>query len=1334
MIGGEFLRILSSVLAKNSAERQAAATKNAEPPKQVRDALKEWVVGATSGDGASRNKTKKEAYSQIKGKEYQVTLTDARSSSETTKSVVIATGRKIPDFLPKTVDEIPTVSIARLVEHVVSAHDKLQNDPNFLVWEAYKADMATKWAELTFEETNSAREIINGVYQRALDVAAAQKGSAHITNLGDVETLWKTLDDRPDFYNTEKLNDKDSSGNSYNDSEKRQHERLDQLLRDEQEIINNLHPQNPEDGIKALKALKEKIARGKVEKQEFKVDKKSIKETLYRKEEAEPVLEKIQSIIDELEAEVAQNRSAEATEQESKDQQDAYRGLDDLNRPIEEIRSEIFANAQSGSVRAIAKQIFDKYGSFTPRELEDIWNRLNTINNSGLFVDDLKEGLKEVLRRNPTNDELQVAKVPDVLAIRELKTLLRHEATRLRAEGRPGERSFFENGERKYKLNGQWVSNREYMQNFTISDVDSRATYRELDKMLFEGILSSADNNKRVEFGKAFSFWKEAEYDNFMSLLRGRLHELQKMGGNLSDGQVREILNRFTRLRELKEAYHNFYMLLHTGDKETMVKYSASFLAEDLDFMYDNIPGVGYAQRAMESVINQISADNDGVLPPEVMSNNSGVLGASVFERKFYSEFERKINSKGISELSGMEPWEKNLALECAIGAHTINMRLPELLTQVKGARDFRSSHWEGLKLDSIRGLFVKFQASRPGSIFFWLITGDAKTSLDMWKNPNNWSLNRILEEYYIKSEDPRFEDRIAFMRNVLDVSSRFGRASGWGNVAMMQKFSQEEMRHRGFSLEIRDAEEEIVSKFKSIIGKELGDDVSDLRKNIYISTRMEKVQTGEKLEIARGVKMTLEEAIEKEIERIYARVANENPLALARRMVDDRVAHRYSVKHLNEDASKRASLRVAYLSPEERSLRDYRLEAIEKILGPERLKELLEGLGGGPLHVKTQDFELDITNLAELWMATPANRSDASKTPQHLPGSQEVRVRAARERVQKFIDELESNLSLVQDKRFNRIHKALDRLKKGEIDRMTESSSITDADYEILRMPESSREQRKVDDIVIKETRLYAELIKKAATERVVDEKSHLPDKKSSYVERFAHRNVKGKEKYLTCTTDMPYEKFYYAAMGGRALVRGWADAYTNIKGQLGTGDVFEQFYAHPDLERMGHLLKEKVYIPISADDPIKAQKWAYTVAQGIVKIYSERGLYSNSGPIGDFLNLPLITDVLDKYHLNAWLSGLSKVFIDHNADVMGPNKRWKFIHFLNGINVLAKDPLPWEYGAGWGYTARHLEKETKSTPWHVALEIGSYFPIGFPLIMIVVGIAEALEKEKQK
>ena len=615
---------------------------------------------------------------------------------------VEAAGRQVPDYLQPYAATPQTATVARLIENITRAPDNLRDNANFLMREAAKAYWGTNWMELAREQAHQTREVINTTLYAAMNIAAHESGYPHILDMGTELTLWKGLDRRFDLYRTDKVEERVNANQAPTTEAERQHDRLTENLETEQKYLDNLDPLGLQKEKKTLENLKESLARAKVEKSEFSVGKRKIRETTYKEEEVEPYLKKINDRLDELSRETRKviTPTVEIGQEEEifsplEGNYTPYRALSD-----EQIK-EGLKSVTSGKLQTLGEEVLSKYEKASRDELEELRRKLDSFKLEGELHDDIRDELQREGRES-NNEAIQPKLNADREVIRELESLVRQQSLLLNRENRPTRegRDF-------------WVDHPDYVKtlgNLELRDFNDSGQFKDLDEVFFE-ILSAADNNPRQPFREGFSLWREGDLEGFYARLKTSLRRLESEGREINGfkmtpQETQRIMERFTRLRDLKESYHNFIYILHNADKEALGKFASSFLAEDVDFMFENVRGVGYAMRLQESQMARIAANSDGRLPNELMAKDK--QGHSQWEDMTYELFGQAIKSGRISEYRGgkrlllqeMAPWQKKIALEMGYGFSIVNLRLPELLTRVKGARGYRSGFGEKLKLD----------------------------------------------------------------------------------------------------------------------------------------------------------------------------------------------------------------------------------------------------------------------------------------------------------------------------------------------------------------------------------------------------------------------------------------------------------------------------------------------------------------------------------------------------------------------------------------------------------------------------------------------------------
>ena len=202
--------------------------------------------------------------------------------------------------------------------------------------------------------------------------------------------------------------------------------------------------------------------------------------------------------------------------------------------------------------------------------------------------------------------------------------------------------------------------------------------------------------------------------------------------------------------------------------------------------------------------------------------------------------------------------------------------------------------------------------------------------------------------------------------------------------------------------------------------------------------------------------------------------------------------------------------------------------------------------------------------------------------------------------------------------------------------------------------------------------------------------------------------------------------------------MVRAWVDANAMMEGGKGFMPYLNHLTATPKWEELLGIMKEKIYDNISFYWDNVAQEVCWALLNNSLSIYGEKNAVTMLGPIGDLWEKwDAISDTLEKYGLYRAQASLSKVIIAHDAISMGPNEKRKVIRMADGMNILAKNPIPlgwWVRGlGGQDFTARAMEERQRAKVSDVWREIIAYTPMVIP-IMIFEGFREASEEEKKR
>lgn len=1277
-----------------------------------------WTKKATNKENPSQQtEARRDAQLEAQTDNYKgtnpKTLKESNKNLKATVGTVEAAGRSVPDYLKTYVATPQTASGARLIEKVTLASDELRNNPNFLLREVAKAYWGTNWMEMTFQQASETRLIINTVFEKAQDLAAHTSGYNHL--LIDSGELWRSFDARPDIYRTEKFDVEDLLGKKKLTPAEKQRVVLHEKLKKKQQRLDKLYELDKTEVRGELKKIADDLLDG-------------VEKGIYNEQDTDNCLEKIKQIRAELPTKTESREVNRESEEEIIGETDALR---ERARKIfekaqqkaklnEEQKDLLRAKAKSQAVKDEVEKILGDSDRLSRELVEKRLQELHELHWKNPMVDDARERLKTEGGKFTYKQVLEEADI-DNEVLWELEQIVRGRTINA----------------------GEWAPTQYWLKEPQREDLETLLTLefrkglignehaydklnlRNLERVFYKK-LRVADRNLSAPFQQVFDFFDEGDLKGFYTLLEDRLYELHNANkALLSETDIQKILEYFAKKRDIHEATHNFIYLAERGGpdaREQIARYGTSLRAGDAAFMFKHIRGVGEALRLQESTLETIAANHDRRLPPEILDRNADGdcewtdRSRELFHQEVQSgEFENlKIQDMDTGELVPMEGWEERLALQTAYGFSIIDMRLPELITRVVGARDYRSAWAETLKLDPLRGLFLKFEAYKPGmAMFYFVMTGDGETAKRAWHE--RWTIDQFIDQIEVAESDPRYSERVASFRNFLGATSHIG-LSLWGTTSMTEGWSRGLKEHQGFAITINEAmtrikndkEAEIKSKFTHLKGGRLREAVV---KEMNRKEVKDEINSKARAEVRAGL-----------IAGLYA-----NPTAVARRSADDFEFHTIGEKKLGnllKDEKKRKNNNTDWLNPEERALRERHWEIHEKALRKDKVLELIRGPSGERLVIHSSDFpngELEITNPTELWMANPANRAGTIDPKQHLSGPEQKRVDEAQERVYAAFRRIEGDLDLVQQKRFSRIQQEIKNktINNDSTPIPADQEGLIDSDFEVIakndpKVSDAERQQR------IDWAKADYEEIKKV----MVDE---------GYIDRLTDRIMSGKERYLISTVDVPWEEFNWARSGPRALERRWLDAEATVKGGKGLVPYFKSMTADPKMEHLVEVMNKEIYSNIEMYWDVAAQEFCGWLADMTLMFYGEKDWASYTGLFGDIANLSFVTNWQSRRGNYRALSSFAKVMIDHDANSWGPNERYRFIRMLNGNNLLAKDLLPWGWGAGQTFTAEALENKTGSRPNNMISEIASYIPPVAIIIMIAEGIREGLEEQKK-
>jgi hypothetical protein len=1226
----------------------------------------------------------KNAQKQIARNEtYDIPAADRQKIIDAISLIPIA---DLPQWLLE-VTNIQSPQVARFYETVSRLPPELKNNADILYREASRLYWSTDWTSSTAAVVHETRQVIEGTFKQVRQLATPANSGFEQYRLIEDPLLWKGVDYRYDLYRTHRVaGSEDFDGVDgttaeqrwgSSDPEKFRSYRLhDRLLKNQKyldKVNDDVGSQSDE-----LRKLRDDLARN----EDIKPNESSFNEG-----ETNTYIEQINDHLDELKAAESVQQAAGGRRAEQ-----GYRGADpEQAQKDREALEEIIQTAEGGTLKHIADKALNDAEHLGQQEYELFDKQLaESEAKTGQYYDELytqmrQQRLAELQRTNPgatiddviiKNEELHPHAQAERMRLRKLRDIVRR-----RYLERYGDRishSWWDtvDGEKGRdfikKLDKIQYFAATRLSELPIHEGDPTIALAELDEIYFS-ILRPADFNPKDPFREAINLYESADLSAFMRILEGRLKEL-----GVDSRRVDDVLTRYTSLRNAKEMAHNLIYISRIGDMEMLGKFVGSLTADEIDFMYKNIPGIEFCQHIRESLLVREEADY-GCLRSKFFATDSEHGGVSEWDRKTRDLLDRALDGKMIKDRSGkervMKSHQRRNAVEFSLAIDVADLRFSEMLSRAKGATDFASSPREGLSIDPIQGIFIKFRVKKPAVYMLYFgLTGDWQTARTMMQG--KWDVDQILAHIHALEGDEHsvFGRRISDMRNIIDVGGRWGSRSGWGLRRSGEILSQEAYERRGVGFEANDARTRITAEVeqqeKQKIIKKLGIGGKELEGSKYATEIQRKMAIRMQ---DHDVVKTINEQVAEEALKVMEKVAEKMPLVIVRRMA--------------------ASAQSRFTN--------IRFELLDQVLDGEQVLA----------DVNAQSLALnrgEIRSFSDLAKLRGENKGGERPSPEnHLPGTLNESVEAAWQQFQEQVDILEGDLTLVQQSAVINHH-----------------DKILDSDYDVIDDLSGRRENVKK----------YVKSIQKAARNNDSGNNILKEQGTESYLVHMARRIANNQEKFTYTTEDAIYSEFEWVRMGDRGLLRGVMDASSALAGAKdGMMKYFETITAHPNMEEVVGTLRKDVFVPIAGYDDTAAQEWCYRMALQTIRYYAESNLYSYSGPIGDFLNWGLLQNQFARWGKYEWLSSINRALADPMGVSWGPNERLKFIHMLNGLNVLAKDS-PINAYSGHNFTAHHLENQTGSRPRNVAGEWVSYGLITSPFIMAWQGTKVSTEEEERK
>lgn len=332
---------------------------------------------------------------------------------------------------------------------------------------------------------------------------------------------------------------------------------------------------------------------------------------------------------------------------------------------------------------------------------------------------------------------------------------------------------------------------------------------------LFNRMFEYADQGLREDFREAFGIGSR-EKELFRQELSNMIDEYTKQMLSAPDNATRvmnrdkvaivqKFIEKYDAEYTTRELLHNIFFIAETEREfEEFAKYIKNFQSGFADLAFFQSPEVEAALRVREQVLYELRRENDGYLPPELVTFSTG-RGETEWEKRT-REIMNELNDKGYFTPQGeaqgpVKEWKINRAMSLSRGLGMALLRFPEISAEssLRGpAQDYQvqsSIPWEKLAWD-LNPLDHKIKRYNMGrevkAIFYAARKRTKKGLLNFWSQDE---LKAAIQQDAVMVLGSMGNDtRIVDMRNLFRTGGPFSH-TGWRTYLAALKKDRSELK-----------------------------------------------------------------------------------------------------------------------------------------------------------------------------------------------------------------------------------------------------------------------------------------------------------------------------------------------------------------------------------------------------------------------------------------------------------------------------------------------------------------------------------------------------------
>lgn len=320
----------------------------------------------------------------------------------------------------------------------------------------------------------------------------------------------------------------------------------------------------------------------------------------------------------------------------------------------------------------------------------------------------------------------------------------------------------------------------------------------------YNSVFNLADAQPKTVFETAMGPG-EREWSDFKSqlnIIMRKTADSYKTAANADDRLRLEIkreiiqrfINKYAEEHEMRKLLHNAFFIAETEGKfEDFTNYCKSFASQFADLAFLNKPEVTTALQLREYMLNEIKRENNGNIPPDLVSYSPGRAG---------SEWEARtkkvliaLNKKGTFGRT-LDAWELDRALGLSRGLGMVFLRFPEIVAETstfgptKALQSKASIPWENISwhLNQLDHRIKRYETQ-------FGLRGLLYAAAERMKGHKLWNQDEIhnaikTDEFAVLANDPRLID----LRNIFRSGGPFTWV-GWRPFVAALEENQEGFR-----------------------------------------------------------------------------------------------------------------------------------------------------------------------------------------------------------------------------------------------------------------------------------------------------------------------------------------------------------------------------------------------------------------------------------------------------------------------------------------------------------------------------------------------------------